>query len=234
MGTSQNSGQDSAAVRQLFSGIAHSYDRLNHLLSLNVDRWWRWRAAREVPPAGAVLDLCAGTLDLALAVQRARPRTKTAAADFCPEMLELGRHKPGAHKLGLVVADALRLPYRDAAFVAVTCGFGVRNFADLQRGLFEARRVLAPGGRLIVLEFFRPRSALSGWLHRSYVRAVLPGIGRLVSGHPSAYKYLADSIGGFLSVEEFRTALLEAGFDTTRAVALISGVASLVIGEVSR
>ena len=227
-------GQDAAEVRRLFGGIAPSYDRLNHWLSLNVDRWWRRRAARELPESGNVLDLCAGTLDLALAARRAHPKLKVVATDFSPEMLRLGRRKRGAGALHLAVADALCLPHRGAAFAAVTCGFGVRNFADLHRGLVEARRVLMPGGRLIVLEFFRPRSIGSRWLHQGYVRLLLPLIGRLVSGHSSAYQYLADTIGGFLSVEQFETALRSAGFDATRVIHLPSRVATVVIGEVAR
>jgi ubiquinone/menaquinone biosynthesis methyltransferase len=225
------SATSSSEVRELFARIALSYDRLNHLLSLSVDKLWRARAAREIPPRGRVLDLCAGTLDLALAIHRSRPHARVLASDFCLEMLRLGRAKPGAATLTILAADALHLPFPDRSFAALTCAFGVRNFADLDRGLREARRVLQAGGRLVVVEFFKPATAWSRSLHRIYVRWVLPAVGRWVSGDPRAYRYLADSIGGFLSVEQFGATLRASGFDRVRAIELPSRVATLVIAE---
>lgn len=186
-------------VRGLFQAIAPWYDALNHLLSLNRDRAWRRRAVDRLGwsahPDGLYLDACTGTFDLALELAR-RPgfRGRVLAVDFAPAMLRQGQPKIGAAPVRPLAADALRLPFPDATFHGVTVGFGVRNLADLDAGLRELVRVLRPGGRLVVLDFSLPPRGPLRAAYLLYFRRVLPTIGRLVSGHASAYRYLPESV----------------------------------------
>src|SRR6476660_5579870 len=152
-----------ARIRRMFDGIAPKYDLLNHLLSLNVDRKWRKRVTRMVPvKTGPLLDLCTGTGDLALEYDRvAGGRVGIVGADFSAEMLTQAvaksRKRDSHPRIGFVQADAQQLPFADGAFEVVTVAFGLRNVADMDRGLTEMARVTRPGGRVAVLEFSRPR-----------------------------------------------------------------------------
>lgn len=225
----QAQGKDAQTVRSMFDRIAPTYDRLNHLLSAGIDRAWRVELARSLPdPCGRVLDLCAGTLDLAEAVANEHPGAEIVAADFSLEMLLRGRHK--LPRVSLFVADAMALPFRDGSFDAVVCGFGVRNVADLEACFREVRRVLRPGGTFAILEFFRPRGALSRLFHRVYNQGVLPAVGAKLSGDDEAYQYLADSMERFHSLEE-AAALMEAcGYARVEGRNLVFGVASILKG----
>lgn len=221
-----------AAVQQMFDRISPTYDLLNRLLSAGIDTRWRKRTlellARELPE-GPLLDSCAGTLDLAAAMSARWPERALVAADFSRDMLLKGRGKPkGA--CALVAADAMRLPLASDAFAGVTCGFGMRNLARPERGIAEARRVLKPGGVFLVLEFFRPTQLATRAFHAGYARGVLPLVGGLISGERKAYRYLSDSMQGFLSREEFAAAMRAAGFRDVRAIDLTLGVASIVWG----
>jgi ubiquinone/menaquinone biosynthesis methyltransferase len=215
----------------MFERIAPTYDLLNRILSVGIDRRWRARAVEQVEraPPGPVLDLCAGTLDLAAAVAERRPRDRVVAVDFSPAMLAKGARK--APRVETLVADALNLPFDDGLFSAVVCGFGMRNLADLTRGVKEVRRVLRPGGVFVTLELFRPERLGARALHRLYARALLPGMGGLVSGDPSAYDYLARSMAGFLTRSEYEAKLLASEFCLVRGFDLTLGVASIVRGE---
>jgi ubiquinone/menaquinone biosynthesis methyltransferase len=221
-----------SAIHEMFDRIAPTYDRLNHLLSGGLDILWRRRAVDRLAHVGpgAVLDLCAGTMDLSVLVDRARPSERLIAADFCREMLERGRAK--VPRAEVVVADALRLPFEDAAMVAVVCGFGVRNVVDPLRAIREVRRVLAPGGSFVTLEFFRPERRVAKGLHRAYASLVLPKVGGAISGDAGAYDYLAKSMRGFLSRAEYEAALAGAGFTRVRSEDLTFGVVSIVTAEV--
>jgi len=202
-------------VRRLFTAIAPRYDFLNHLLSLNVDRAWRRAAVArlgwEARPDGVYLDLCAGTLDLAATLARAPGfRGRVVGADFVVPMLSRGVRK--APRAAPVAADALELPFPDGRFDGAMVGFGVRNLADLDHGLREARRVLRPGSRFVVLEFTTPRFAPLRALYLFYFRRVLPAIGRAVSKHREAYTYLPESVAAFPSPEALAERLRAAGF----------------------
>jgi ubiquinone/menaquinone biosynthesis methyltransferase len=218
------------AARGMFERIAPTYDALNRILSAGIDRRWRARAIAEVrkAPAGPVLDLCAGTMDLTAMLARVLPGERIVALDFSPKMLEAGRHK--ARDAEIVVGDAMELPFDDGAFAAVVCGFGVRNFGDPARGAREALRVLRPGGVFVTLELFRAARLATRAFHRAYAQLVLPAVGGLVSGDAEAYRYLARSMAGFLTREEYEHALEKVGFASVRGFDLTLGVASVVCG----
>lgn len=222
-----------SAARTMFERIAPTYDLLNRLMSAGVDRRWRARAIAEVErsPAGPVLDLCAGTMDLTALLVRVRPRDRVVAVDFAPAMLEAGRRKaPGAE---VVVADAASLPFDGATFAAVVCGFGMRNLADPAAGAREARRVLRPGGRFVTLELFRPTRRTTRAFHTAYARWALPALGGWLSGDRRAYEYLARSMTEFLTRQEYVEVLEGAGFGPIRSFDLTLGVASIVVAEVA-
>jgi ubiquinone/menaquinone biosynthesis methyltransferase len=221
------------AARGMFERIAPTYDLLNRVLSAGIDRRWRRRAADAVcaAPGGPLLDLCAGTLDLTAELVHRRPHDRVVAVDFSPAMLEAGRHKtPGAET---VVADALALPFEDASFAGVVCGFGVRNLANTARGVHEVRRVLRPGGVFVTLDLFRPARAFSRAFHAAYAKLILPSVGGVVSGDRAAYKYLAESMAGFLARHEYESLLRESGFSRVSGQDLTMGVASIVTAEVA-
>jgi demethylmenaquinone methyltransferase/2-methoxy-6-polyprenyl-1,4-benzoquinol methylase len=222
-----------ADVRTMFDRIAARYDRANRLMSAGVDVLWRRQAISALlaglPAAPVVLDLGAGTLEGAIALLRRRPSARVCAADFARNMLAAGVHKPDAAAVAAQVADAHALPYRDAVFDAVFSAFCVRNLRNLALALQELRRVLRPGGRVVILEFFRPARRRRFW-DGFYNAHVLPLLGRLASGDAAAYRYLPASIAGFLTREELEGRLRAVGFAETRGRELFpGGVASLVV-----
>ena len=226
-------------VRRMFGEIAPRYDFLNHLLSLGIDHYWRWRTVRKVAPAadGPILDLCTGTGDLALAFLRRSPAAvSVVGADFCPEMLQIGRAKgqaAGANgRLTFVEADAQHLPFPDDMFQIVSVAFGLRNVTDTDRGLREMVRVCRPGGRVAVLEFsqpgWQPFKAIYGW----YFRHVLPRIGQaLMRNQSEAYNYLPASVGEFPSGAALVQQMEAAGLEGVRYYPLTLGVATLYVGN---
>ena len=230
-GAPVSEGAPAAEVRSMFARIAPTYDRLNHLLSAGRDRAWRRAVAASLPDdARYVLDLCAGTGDLALEIARARG-THVVAADFCHEMLVRGRGKGLDTLTTPAVCDALQLPFADARFDAVTVAFGVRNFERLDVGLSEIRRVLKPGGTLAVLEFFRNTSRWRELPFRVYFHHVLPRVGRWVSGDAEAYTYLPRSVGRFVTRPEFGALLQANGFAPPRLREMSGGIATLVLAR---
>ncbi len=238
--------EKAAAVRRMFGAIASRYDLLNHLLSLNRDRAWRRRAVdlllarrdtarrgrgASAPIHGRFLDACAGTFDFALELAR-RPRFagSVVAFDFAYPMMAEGRRKLRDARVAPACADALRLPFPDAAFDGATVGFGVRNLADIDAGLRELCRVLRPGAPLVVLEFTTP-----GWqpfraLYLFYFLRVLPLVGRTVSGHASAYSYLPASVLHFPEPPELARRMGAAGFDGVGWRRYFGGVVAAHIG----
>lgn len=212
------SGPERAAqVRTLFGEIAHRYDLLNHVLSLNIDRRWRRRAVAalgwERAPAGRYLDACAGTLDLALELAgRDRFDGRVVGVDFAFPMLARGLRKTGGTPVDPVCGDAQQLPFANDSFAGALVGFGVRNLSDLPAGFAELHRVLRPAGRLVILEFAVPPGRLLRAGYMVYFNHVLPRVGRLVSGHPWAYTYLPRSVRDFPGPEELAGLLRRAGF----------------------
>ena len=217
------------AVRAMFDRISPTYDLLNRLLSAGIDRRWRERAllalAQDLPD-GPILDVCAGTLDLAQAIERKFAGRRLLASDFAREMLLRGRDKVSATALS--VGDAMRLPVRDGCLAGMTCGFGVRNLAEPEVGLREAYRVLKPRGRFVVLEFYRPSTWAMRLFHGAYARFVLPAVGYLVSRDREAYGYLSRSMRGFYSRSEYEELARSVGFSEVRGWDLSFGIASLV------
>lgn len=221
-------------VRSMFDRIAPRYDRFNDLLSAGVHRRWRGRSIDALAPRGgeAFLDLCAGTMDLAVAISERAPGARVVGADFAIRMLACGREKavsaPGAVRP--VAADALALPFRDDAFDGITIGFGLRNLADYLAGLAEMRRVLVPGGRLVVLEFTTPPNKVFRALYHGYFHHVLPRAGALISRDPAAARYLPESVKVFPDVRSLAGLLREAGFARVRYRFLTGGIAALHLG----
>jgi demethylmenaquinone methyltransferase/2-methoxy-6-polyprenyl-1,4-benzoquinol methylase len=216
----------SQKVREMFTEIAPSYDALNHILSLQIDRLWRARTAKLLRPIlerpdALVLDLCCGTGDLALAL-RSSGKARIIGADFAHTMLVRARAKsilghsqpltPDPPPLPLAEADALRLPFADSSFDLVTTAFGFRNLANYEAGLCEIHRILKPGGTIAILEFTEPPAGLLGNLYRWYFRAVLPRIGGWLSGDSAAYNYLPKSVSRFFRPPELASLMASAGY----------------------
>jgi demethylmenaquinone methyltransferase/2-methoxy-6-polyprenyl-1,4-benzoquinol methylase len=227
-----------ARIRRMFGGIAPRYDLLNHLLSLNVDRWWRWRTTRLVAPEGAapILDVCTGTGDLALAYDRAAGgRVPVVGTDFCLPMLlparEKARRAGAASRVRFLEADTQRLPFPSNTFQLTAVAFGLRNVTDTDRGLAEMVRVTRPGGRVAILEFSRPRHWLFGRLYRLYFRRVLPLVGRLISrSRDRAYDYLPASVMEFPDGEELAARLRQHGLTDVKWYPMTLGIATLYVG----
>lgn len=215
-------------VREMFGQIAPRYDLLNHLLSFQLDRLWRARAARHLRaildrPGAFVLDLCCGTGDLALALAR-EGKARILGADFSHPMLVRAQGKAAllavnssphhAKTILFFEADALRLPFADACFDLVTTAFGFRNLANYEAGLRESLRILKPGATLAILEFTEPADNLFGNMYRWYCRTLLPRIGGLISGNRSAYAYLPKSVSRFFRPQELASIMHEVGYDS--------------------
>ena len=222
--------QKRAYVREVFTAIAPTYDRLNHIISLRFDlRWRRYAVARldwERVPEGIYLDLCAGTLDFAAALAT-RPgfHGRVIGADFVRDMLSRGRTK--APRLEPVSADALELPFPDAAFDGAMVGWGIRNLVDIDTGLAEVSRVLQPGARLVILEMTMPPRPGFRRIYQLYFRRVLPWIGRRISKHTTAYDWLPESTQAFPSPEELARRLAANGFEKVWFQRLLGGVCAL-------
>jgi demethylmenaquinone methyltransferase/2-methoxy-6-polyprenyl-1,4-benzoquinol methylase len=226
-------------VRRMFGEIAPRYDLLNHLLSANVDRYWRWRSVRLAPPRGSspILDVCTGTGDLAFAYQRrASAQTPIVAADFCRRMLEVGiakRDRRNTHNtMTFLEADTQCLPFEDNIFQLVTVAFGLRNVADTDAGLAEMARVCQPGGRVVVLEFSMPRWQPMRAIYGGYFRYVLPRIGQLMAkNRHEAYHYLPASVGEFDQGQELVERMHTAGLEDVARHPLTFGIATIYIGQ---
>jgi demethylmenaquinone methyltransferase/2-methoxy-6-polyprenyl-1,4-benzoquinol methylase len=225
-----------AYVKQIFSEIAPRYDLLNHLLSLNIDRRWRRAAIAalgvERNPNGTYLDLCAGTLDVSAELARSNRFTGfVVGADFAEPMLRAGAGKVARAKLAPVAADAVELPIASASLAGAIVAFGIRNVAGLDTALEEAMRVIAPRGRLVILEFSTPRTRFLRALYQVYFNRILPVIGGLISGHRTAYRYLPRSVANFPAEEELAARMRRVGFKQVYWSSLSFGIAAIHVGE---
>lgn len=233
-----NQEQAARWVRAMFSRIAPRYDFLNHLLSFNLDRYWRARTVRAVRailgrPGALVADICCGSGDLTVALAAASPRARILGSDFARPMLVQARRKLLRRGLAawLVEADALRLPLEDGSVDLVTVAFGLRNLASYEGGLEEMHRVLKPGGVAAILEFSQPPNPAFARLYRLYARRVLPAVGGWLSGSREAYAYLPESVDRFPDAGELARLMRAAGFRAVGFERMSGGIVSLHTGE---
>lgn len=225
-------------VKRMFAEIAGRYDLMNHLLSLNIDRYWRWRTVKLVPPQGEtpILDVCTGTGDLALAYYKAgQGRVPIVATDFCPEMLAVGEKKK--QRIGVngqvefLEADTQELPFEDDRFQIVSVAFGLRNVSDTDVGLREMTRVCKPGGKVAVLEFSMPRWQPMKGIYQLYFRYVLPRVGQMMAkNQQDAYEYLPQSVGEFPHGEALAQRMAGVGLKDVTFRPFTFGIATLYVG----
>jgi len=236
-------GEQEAAswVRGMFGRIAPRYDLANHLLSFHIDRLWRARTVDRVRPllerpGARVLDICCGTGDLVLALEkrgRSRRACSVLGSDFCHPMLTAARQKIARRRARaeLFESDALRLPLRAASLDLLTVAFGFRNLANYDAGLREMHRVLRPGGTAAILEFSQPPNAAFAALYNFYSHRLLPRIGGLLTGSRDAYLYLPESVHKFPSADELAEDMRRAGFREVRFERFTGGIVALHLGE---
>ena len=224
-------------MRSMFGRVAPRYDLANHLLSANVDRYWRNRTVARVHdilrrPDARVLDLACGTGDLLLALERDAGR-QLIGSDFCHPMLTAAQTKIRHDRLKsvLVESDALALPFPDSSLDLITIAFGYRNLANYRAGLIEVRRVLRSGGALAILEFTQPPNKAFAAVYNWYSRHVLPVVGGAISGAPEAYRYLPESVRKFPDAPELALMMKESGFGPIVWEYLTFGIAALHIGR---
>lgn len=212
-------------VRAMFDRIAGSYGRMNFLMTFGRDRAWRRAVVREaaLPPGGSLLDLAAGTGDIALEALRQDPAARVTAADFSLGMMRVGRGRPGGDRVAWCAADAFSLPFADATFDAVTSGYLLRNVADRAGAFREQARVVKPGGRVVCLDTAPPPPSPLRPFVRIYLRRVIPLLGRIVAGDRPAYAYLASSTEGFKSPPELAAIMREAGLVEVRHRSFMGG-----------
>jgi len=226
-------------IRKLFDNIAPDYDRLNHILSLNIDKGWRKKAVRQIADenrAMNVLDVACGTADYTIEIaQKVAHGSVVTGVDISEGMMAVGKEK--IRKAGvsaeLYIADCEELPYEDKTFDRISVGFGVRNFEHLDVGLKEMHRVLKPEGKLVILELSVPSNPIIRWLYKLYFLKILPAVGGLVSGDRGAYEYLPASVLRFPAPEQFIQMMRSAGFDTVDHIPLTFGICRMYVGKKS-
>lgn len=233
----QDQAAAATAVRQMFSTIAPRYDLLNHVLSMNVDRYWWWRTARRFRAIvrrkdASVLDLCCGTGDMTFALHRqAGPDgASLVGADFAHPMLVRAAEKSGKLPIQWVEADALQMPFADGRFNLVTSAFGFRNLANYEAGLKEINRVLAADGEVAILDFGEP-TGLLGKFYRFYFRRILPAVGNMISGTTGPYAYLPASVARFPKPPEMLQLMQACGFREVNYTPYTFGVAGVYWGK---
>ncbi|MBA3014728.1 MAG: ubiquinone/menaquinone biosynthesis methyltransferase [Proteobacteria bacterium] len=223
-------------VKQKFSSISGSYDLINSLVSFKIDSYWRWVTTRELKifPEGAVLDLCAGTLPLSLELARQAKRRRVVSIDFCEDMIRAGvNNLPSDERRSRIMpvcGDGEDIPAHDNSFWGCTVAFGVRNLSRTERGLREMYRVLKPTGKLLILEFSRPKNPLVKPLYFFYLNKILPTVAGLVSGDKEAYEYLASSIAQFYEPKVLLKMMKEAGFAKVYCRQLTFGIVTIYVG----
>ena len=229
----EESATKSESVRRMFDDIAPTYDRLNHLLSFDIDRLWRRRVVRLVRRTGAmrILDMATGTGDLAIEMALRIRGCSVCGADISTQMLEHARRKIVRcgldERIILMECDGEKIPLQSGSVDAATVGFGIRNFAHPERGLSELFRTIRSGGHLVVLEFSNPRNSLAAALYRFYSHRLLPLVGGALSHNRAAYEYLPDSVDRFPEPEEFVGMIGAAGFTDAAKHSMSLGIAHI-------
>ena len=233
-------------IGALFDRIAGKYDFLNHLLSLNIDKWWRRKAVSALMnnwetgeadnfPSVKVLDVAIGTADLSIELARRFGKRDVAfgitGIDLSAEMMRIGEEKVRKRhlqeRISFMKASALEMPFDVGSYDGVTCSFGVRNFSDQNKGLTEMQRVLKPGGQLMILEFSYPKNRFIAWVYDLYFSHILPYVGRLLSKDRTAYNYLNRSVKSFVWGEEMCKRLAAAGFCNIKHQPLTFGISTI-------
>ena len=223
-------------VADMFDSIAFRYDFLNRFLSAGIDIWWRKKAIKQLASLQPkhVLDVATGTADVALMTYDALKPEKITGIDISEGMLDFGRKKIAARGLEntikLYTGDSENIGFADSTFDAVTVSFGVRNFQNLSKGLEEMRRVLKPGGKLVVLEFSKPKDSLFKGFYNLYMNHIAPGFGKMVAKNKDAYQYLNDSVQAFPEGDRFLSIMQEAGFKQTYLQSLTFGICTIYCG----
>ena len=224
-------------IKKLFDNIASDYDKLNHILSLNIDKGWRKKAVKETIDCAEpmqVLDVACGTGDFTIEIARkAAPGSRITGIDLSEGMMKIGREKIASADVDatLEYGDCEALTYADNSFDRITVGFGVRNFEHLELGLREMYRVLKKGGKLVILELSIPSNSLIRWCYKLYFLKILPTIGGWVSGNRGAYNYLPASVLHFPAPDKFQAMMREAGFPIVEHKAFTFGICRMYIGK---
>ncbi len=224
-------------IRKLFDNIAPDYDKLNHILSLNIDKGWRRKAVREIVDTDsqiAVLDVACGTGDFTIEIaQKTAEGSSVVGIDLSEGMMKIGREKIKAAGVSaeMVQGDCEALPYPDATFDRISVGFGVRNFEHLEIGLQEMLRVLKPGGKLVILELSVPSNSVIRWFYKLYFLKILPAVGGMVSGDRGAYEYLPASVLNFPAPDKFVAMMKQIGYNGIVHKALTFGICRMYIGK---
>lgn len=218
-------------IGKLFDSIAGTYDRFNHLLSLNTDRRWRKKAVKRLVRVDSLLDVATGTADLAMEIVRQDKASVVTGMDISTGMMEIGRAKVGKagmqDRISFLEGSALEMPFADGVFPAVTCAYGVRNFSDLDKGLKEMYRVLCDGGQLMILEFSYPSNAFVRCLYDFFFSHIMPFVGKTLSRNAGAYTYFRDSVKGFIWGQEMADRIASAGFSEVTFRTMTFGITTV-------
>ncbi len=223
-------------VAEMFDNISPRYDFLNHFLSLGIDILWRKKAIRMLKPHAPkeIIDVATGTGDFALEALALKPN-RIVGVDISAGMLEMGKQKMKKkgvdHIIDMQIGDSEKLLFEDNTFDAGIVAFGVRNFENLEKGLTDMRRVLKPGGKIVVIEFSKPRSFPMKQLYQFYFKSILPVIGKLISKDQSAYTYLPESVDVFPDGQQFLDILTQVGFNDVSCTPLTFGISSIYMAE---
>lgn len=224
-------------VREMFSRLAERYDLVNDVMSFGMHRRWKRQSVALALAAGRrparLLDLCCGTGDMAFYAAQRDPRLEIVGVDFTLPMLALARNRKaaGSSRLRLAQGDALRLPFRDGTFDAITVGYGLRNIADPAAAIAEMRRVLAPGGRVVVLDFGKPENPVAAALYRGFLHTMMPAVGWIFHGDPETYLYIPASLEKFPAQRGVERLMREAGLVNVDYENRLLGTMGLNIGE---
>lgn len=222
-------------VAQMFNNISANYDFLNHFLSLGIDHLWRRRAVKQLQglKPQIILDLATGTGDFAIACLKLQPQ-KIIGMDISAGMLEVGKKKMKKRAFDDIIemqlGDSENMPFEEATFDAITVGFGVRNYENLEKGLSEMLRVLKPGGQAVILEFSKPKAFPIKQLFSFYSKVLIPLFGKYISKDERAYTYLPESVAVFPEGADFIAVLQKVGYQTQQPIRLSGGIASIYIG----